>query len=66
MANQFSEKIKSIASSELAAYPEAKRKLSTYLAEKEEDEQKKPEDYVLATGISNKVSDLVEYFFCKL
>ena len=47
MANQFSEKIKSIASSELAAYPEAKRKLSTYLAEKEEDEQKKPEDYLI-------------------
>jgi len=47
MADQFKEKIKSIASSELAAFPEAKRKISTYLAEKEDGERKKPEDYLI-------------------
>jgi GDPmannose 4,6-dehydratase len=29
-------------------------------------QQEKPEDYVLATGVSNKVSDLVDYVFGKL
>lgn len=47
MANQFSEKIKSMAASELAAYPDAKRKISSYLTEKEEEEIKKPEDYLI-------------------
>lgn len=47
MADDFKEKIKSIASSELAAYPEAKRKIGSYLSEKEEDEKKKPEDYLI-------------------
>jgi GDPmannose 4,6-dehydratase len=29
-------------------------------------QQEKPEDYVLATGVSNKVSDLIDYVFSKL
>ena len=29
-------------------------------------QQEKPDDYVLATGVSNKVSDLVDYVFGKL